>query len=115
MSKPTPASVARIAFLPGMTVIENGRRPPCAGVDAVNLSESAPVLLSTSHEATNPGVGGTPLTEAKSCAPFSLKMTCETVPGGPVAGVVWLRFSERWVLSIWMSPSLGSCLKQLFE
>jgi hypothetical protein len=36
---PSPASVARIAFLPLMTVLLNGRRRPLAGVTAVKFWE----------------------------------------------------------------------------
>ena len=41
-SKPTPASVAKMAFFPGMTVIENGRRPPDAGVDLTGSADREP-------------------------------------------------------------------------
>ena len=66
ISNPTPASVASTAFFPGMTVMENGRRPGAAGVTFVKSLESAPLFGSTFHTAINPGVGGTPLTEARS-------------------------------------------------
>jgi len=62
---PMAASVLRTALVPGIAVIPNGRRPPEAGVEAVKLLERLP-SWATSKAARNPGVGGTPLTAAKS-------------------------------------------------
>ena len=53
MSNPTPASVARMAFVPGMTVMENGSRPPARGVDLTGSAESEP-SAAISHAARNP-------------------------------------------------------------
>src|SRR5258706_16010949 len=72
VEKPMPASAARTAFFPGMMDIEKGRRPPCAGGLAVKLAERDP-SSATSQLATNPGVGGTPLTEKSSFFESSLK------------------------------------------
>jgi hypothetical protein len=104
VENPTPASVARTASLPGMSDMEKGRRPPFPGVDFLNSSESEPSAQLTSQVAMKPGVGGRPLTEAWSLVPSSEKRRSETEPAGPVAGVVWLRPSERTVLGTAWSP-----------
>lgn len=54
--------------------------------------------------ARNPGVGGTPLTEAMSCLLSSEKTIWLTDPAGPVAGVVWLRLSGRLVPATGTKP-----------
>jgi hypothetical protein len=87
-----------------------GKRPPCAGGLAVKLAEREP-SSATSQLATNPGVGGTPLTETSSFFESSLKRMSETVPGGPVGGVVWGSWRERLVFGIAIRPSCSSGLK----
>ena len=74
ISKPMPASVARMAFLPLMLVREKGRRPPEGAPILVKSDERLP-SLETSQTARKPGsAGGVPLTEATNLSPASLKM-----------------------------------------
>ena len=89
--------------------MENGRRPPFWGAIWVAFAESVPSVL-TSKTARKPGVGGTPLTEATRLLPSSENTIWLTVPAGPVAGVVWLRPSERRVLLMATRPSFWSTL-----
>lgn len=65
------------------------------------------------HAARNPGVGGTPLTEATRVLPSSENTIWLTEPAGPVAGVVWFRFNARLVLAIETRPLCLSTIKQL--
>lgn len=65
ISNPTPASVARRAFVPSIKVIEKGRSPPSAGATELKSSDSDP-SDATSQTARNPGVGGIPFTETNN-------------------------------------------------
>lgn len=109
MSKPTPASVARTAFFPGMTVIENGKRPPFPGAISLKLLERDP-SAATSQTARKPGLGGTPLMEAINDLPSSEKMTWLAEPAGPEGGVVWFKPMERRVLAFAVRPFVASTL-----
>jgi hypothetical protein len=65
---PAPGSVTSRAFCPLTGVAEKGSNPPVAGVDGSKSAERLP-SAATSHAARKPGVGGTPLTDARSFVP----------------------------------------------
>ena len=77
--------------------------PPAVAVKAVKFFDNDP-SAATSHCAMNPGVGGTPFTLTKSFFPSSENRISLTVPGGPVAGVVWFSPSGRTVFPIGVRP-----------
>lgn len=112
MAKPTPASVEKTAFFPGIGFIENGSMPPAAGETLTKSLESEP-SDATSQTARKPGVGGIPFTDAMSLVPSSLKMRLLAAPGGPEGGVVWLSSSALRVLCKGVRPLCWSTLKQL--
>lgn len=99
-------SVTRTAFAPFTAVIEKGRAPPIAGVDASKVEDSERSAR-ISHAAKKPGEGGVPFTAAKSFVPSGEKMISDTVFGGPDGGVVWVRFKERRVPEIGIKPAHG--------
>ena len=53
MSKPTAASATRMAFVPGMRVVENGARLPGGAVDFIGSADREP-SLAIAHAARNP-------------------------------------------------------------
>ena len=54
MSKPTPVSAARMAFVPGMRVVEIGEaRVPSGAVDFMGSADREP-SLAIAHAARNP-------------------------------------------------------------
>lgn len=103
ISKPMAASVVRIAFFPGMLVIENRREPPEGGLIVLKLDDNEP-SEPTSQTARKPCPGGVPLTATINEVPSSLKTIWLAEPAGPVAGVVWLMLRERKVLAFGTRP-----------